>query len=341
MESPRTISNILKVWVLLLAAGVLYYIWKARAAPPLENQVEQEEEVAHTDVAVRIGTIKQMTLHGYVVGYGNVEPEPATADRPAADARITVAWPSVISEVRCIEGQHVEKGQPLLVVDRNIFSNEIDRARRLLGVTRPAAESGADEIMMTSPIGGTVQTLGIHPGEIALPTVTAVEIVNTDRLVITIGIPAWQAASISPGQRASIELPADPTMPASPSLSSAVERVDPNVDPKTNLTTVDVIVPAGRGLRPGQFGRVAVTSQSRPDCLVVPADSIVRDSLDRPYIALVSDDHKQATMTLVQPGLREGDWEQVSAEGLEPGQTIVVSGAYGLLFQSDITVLNP
>ncbi|HEX4055101.1 MAG TPA: HlyD family efflux transporter periplasmic adaptor subunit [Tepidisphaeraceae bacterium] len=341
MESSRAISNILKFWVLLLVAGALYYIWKDRAAAPLENDVEQAEEIAHTDVAVRIGTIKQMTLHGYVVGYGNVAPEPATADKPAADARITVAWPAVISEVRCIEGQHVEKGQPLFVIDQNILSNEIDRARRLLGVTRPTGQSDGNEIVMTSPISGTVQMLEIHPGEIALPTITAVEVVNTDRLVITVGVPAWQAASILPGQQASIEFPADPTFPASPPISSTVERIDPSVDPKTNLATVDVAIPAGRGIRPGQFGRVAITSRSRPDCLVVPADSIVRDSLDRPYIALVSDDHKQATMKLILPGLREGDWEQVSGEGLEPGQTIVVSGAYALLFQTDIKVMNP
>lgn len=207
MKSSQALSNILKFWVLLLLAGVLYYIWKGRAASPLENQVEQEEGVAHTDVAVRIGTIKEMTLHGYVVGYGNVAPEPATARQPAADARITVPLPSVISEVRCVEGQHVEKGQTLLVVDRNILSNEIDQARRFLGVTPATNESGADELVMTSPISGTVQTLEIHPGEVALPTVTAMEIVDMDRLVITIGIPAWQAASISPGSTPRLSFP--------------------------------------------------------------------------------------------------------------------------------------
>jgi membrane fusion protein, multidrug efflux system len=341
MESRRTLSAILKFWVLLLLAGALYYIWKDRAAPQLENQIEQDEEISHTDVPVRIGAIQRMTLHGYVVGYGNIEPAPATADQPAANARITVAWPSAISEVRCIEGQHVQKGQALFVVDRNILGNEIDQARRFLGVTGPASKPGTDEMVMTSPIDGTIQTLEIHPGEIALPTVTAVEVVNLDRLVATVGIPAWEAALISSGQRASIEIPADPATSASTSLSSSVERVDPGVDPKTNLATVDVTVPAGKGVRPGQFVRVAITSQSQPDCLVVPADSIVRDSLDRPFIALVSDDHKQATLKLVQPGLREGDWVEVSAEGLEPDQTIVVIGAYGLLFRSDIKVLNP
>ncbi len=124
-------------------------------------------------------------------------------------------------------------------------------------------------------------------------------------------------------------------------FDSKVERVDRAVDPKTNLVSVDISVPKGRAIRPGEFSRVAIAQEERLDCLVVPADSIVRDSLDRPFVAMVSDDRKQATLKLVEPGLREGDWVQVSARGLEEGQTIVVSGAYGLLFRSDIKVLNP
>jgi membrane fusion protein, multidrug efflux system len=338
MESSNTLWTILKVWVLLLAAGVLYYIWSNRAAPQLENQIEQEQETPVTNVAVRIGAIKQMTLHGYVVGYGNVEPEPATADHPAAEARVTIAWPAVISEVRCVEGQQVDKGQALFVVDRNIFGSEIGRLRKLLGDTQPATIP--DELTVTSPIAGTVAALDVHPGEVALPTAAAVDIVNTDRLDLRVSIPAWQAGSISPGQQASIDLPADPATSSTP-IDSTVQRIDPGVDPKTNLATVDVGVPAHRKIRPGEFGRVSIASESLPDCLVVPADSIVRDSLDRPFIAMVSDDHKQATLKLVEPGLREGDWVQVKAAGLAAGQTIVTTGAYGLLFQSGITVLNP
>ena len=42
---------------------------------------------------------------------------------------------------------------------------------------------------MTSPIGGTVVSLDIHSGEVALPTKTAVEVVDLDRLVVAVGVP--------------------------------------------------------------------------------------------------------------------------------------------------------
>jgi multidrug efflux pump subunit AcrA (membrane-fusion protein) len=326
METPRTVSAILKLWVLVVAAGALYYIWQDRTAPPLAGQVEQGEEIAHTDVAVKIGTIKRMTLRGHVVGYGSVEAAPATAELPAAEARVTVDWPAEVLRVQCIEGQHVDIGQVLFTAKP---------ARRVSDQTQPTEDT------IKSPIGGTVVSLDIHPGEVALPTTTAVRIVDLDRLVISAGIPAWQANEISAGQQAEVEIPADPKSESAAAFDSKVERVDRAVDPKTNLVNVDISVPKGQALRPGQFARVAIAQEERKDCLVVPADSIVRDSLDRPFIAMVSDDRKQATLKLIEPGLREGDWVQVSAPGLDAGQTIVVSGAYGLLFRSDIKVLNP
>ncbi len=323
MESSRTVSTILKLWVLLLAAGALYYIWTDRATPPLAGQVEQSQAITHTDVAVRIGTIQRMTLHGYVVGYGRVEAEPATAQMPAAEARVTVDWPAAVSQVRCIEGQHVEKGQTLFLAKP---------AQAIMGMRQQGAEEA-----VTSPIGGTVVLLDIHAGEVALPTTTAVKIVDLDRLVAAAGMPPWQAEAISPGQQAQVQIPADPANGSTVKFESTVQRVDRAVDPKTNLVSVDVAIPAGKAVRPGQLARVAIAREER-DCLVVPADAIVRDSLDRPFVAMVSDDRRQAILKLVEPGLREGDWVQVSADGLEPGQTIVVSGAYGLLFRSDIKV---
>jgi len=194
---------------------------------------------------------------------------------------------------------------------------------------------------MKSPITGTVVALNVHSGEVALPTETAVDIVDLDRLVMAVELPAWEAAGIEPGKSATVEIPADPAGGADVRFTGDVQRVDRAADSKTNLVSVDIAIPAGSHVRPGQFGRASIVRREEANCLVVPADAIVRDSLDRPYIAIVSDDQKQATLQLIEPGMREGDWVQVMGEGLSAGQTIVTGGAYGLLFRSDIKVMNP
>jgi multidrug efflux pump subunit AcrA (membrane-fusion protein) len=309
MESRRILSAILKLWVLAIIAVALYFLWQQRSAPPLASTVEAAEQVKHTSVEVRIGSIHKMTLHDELVTFGYVEPEPATADKPAAEANITVDWPAVVSEVDCTEGQAVKKGQTLFIYKNNSVS---------------------------SPIEGTVIALNIRPGEVALPTTTAIKIVDLNRLVVAADIPSWQISQISLGHPARIELPA-----TQKTFDGNVQLVDRAADPATNLVSVDIAIPPNSDLRPGQFAKVSIVTKETPDALVVPADAIVRDSQGISYVALVSDDHKQATLKRVEPGLRQDDWVQISADGLSPDQIIVTGGAFGLLFKSDISVLNP
>lgn len=316
MEPKKVVAGAVKLWVLAILAGAIYFLWGQRVKPPLENDIEAAEEIKHTDVEVHIGQIREMALREYVVGYGSVEPEPATAEAPAAEARLTLDWPpGYVEEVKCIEGQQIQKGDVLLTPRR-----------------------GQN---ITSPIAGTVVALNVHSGEVAGPGETAVDIVDLDRLVMAVGVPAWEAAGIEPGKLATVDIPADPAGGADVRFSGSVERVDRAADPRTNLVSVDIAIPAGSHVRPGQFGKANIVRHEEADCLVVPADAIVRDGLDRPYIALVSDDQKQATLQMIRPGMREGDWVQVIGDGLAAGQTIVTGGAYGLLFRSDIKVMNP
>jgi len=321
MEATKIVSGVVKLWILALAAGALYFLYAQRAAPPLENEIEASDNIQHTNVDVRIGAIRKMSLSGYTVGFGNVEPGPATPGQPAADARMTVDWPANVTQVRCVEGQHVEMGDELFVAN----------------AANAAAQNGES---IKSPIAGTVVLVDIHSGEVALPTRTAVEIMDLDRLVVAVQIPAWQAKDVAPGEPATVEIPADPVHGNSQKFDSIVERVDRDADPKSNLVGVDVTVPAKRGIRPGQLARVSILTSQQPDCLAVPADAIVRDALDRPFVGIVSDDHKQATLRPILPGLRDGDWVQITGEGIGADQTIVVGGAYALQYRDDINVLR-
>jgi biotin carboxyl carrier protein len=163
MQPRAILSLILKFWVLAMITAALIVLYFNRTAPPRASDVEAAELVKHTNVEVRIGTIQKMTLHDELVAFGYVEPEPATADKPAAEANITLDWPAVVSDVACLEGQAVKKGQTLLI---------------------------SKNVPVTSPIDGTVIAVNIRPGEIALPTATAVRIVDLNRLVIA---PMFQA----------------------------------------------------------------------------------------------------------------------------------------------------
>ena len=60
-------------------------------------------------VTVQTGKITAATLHGYVQGYGTVEPAPATADQPAAGAQLAAPSAGVVTKVNVVEGQQVRR----------------------------------------------------------------------------------------------------------------------------------------------------------------------------------------------------------------------------------------
>jgi multidrug efflux pump subunit AcrA (membrane-fusion protein) len=306
------LSTIVKLWLLAMIAGALWYISSDRAAPPTEGRQEAAEAIARTSVDVRVGVIEKKTLRQAVVAYGTVEAAPASVGGSAAISRLTVDWPAVIPAVRCVEGQPVHKGEPLFVC------------------------KGADVV---SPIDGTVTMVDIHPGEVALPTRPVVEIVDLNRLVLAAGASATVAGALKVGTPATIQLP------GGEKIESKVQRIDPAADTASGLVGVDVAIPAGhgamRGALLGQFAKVTFYLHEVADALVAPADAIVRDSLDRPEIAVVSEDRKEARLEPIQLGISQDDEVQVIGDDLSAGQTIVVGGAYALNFRSDIHILNP
>ena len=74
--------------VVIMAAGLGVFAlikWRGQASEP------RDEETTPTLVTVQTGALKLATLRRYVQGYGTVEPAPATAEEPAADAPLAAA----------------------------------------------------------------------------------------------------------------------------------------------------------------------------------------------------------------------------------------------------------
>jgi membrane fusion protein (multidrug efflux system) len=101
---------------------------------------EPEEEKTVTEVAVQVGKVTRVTLHARVDTYGTVEAEPATADRPAASARIASPSAGIVMEASVSEGQQVKKGAVLFRLDTRAADATIARAQQTVERARPAIE---------------------------------------------------------------------------------------------------------------------------------------------------------------------------------------------------------
>jgi membrane fusion protein (multidrug efflux system) len=339
----------------VLAVALVFAIACSRA---------EEGEVA-TDVGVHVGRIERATLHGYVTAYGYLEPAPAQDGTQAAGAVLSPLSAGVLAEIHAIEGRRVAKGDVLFRLDSRMaevalrkaeedeaFAEQtlarqqvllqtdgtsqraLQEAQQRLSESRnalAAARTGLAYLEIVAPLSGTVSQLNARVGQAVDATTILAKIVDLDRLVVTAGVPAEEAAALKPGQR--VLLGTDSTAP-----SGTLAMVGREVDVGTGTYRVQVTVPRGAGFTPGQFTEIRIVAQERKDVLVIPEAALVTRAGEGTWVAVVEGD--QAVRRPVTVGLREGGRVEVSGEGLEAGTAIVTTEAYSLPAETRIHVLE-
>ncbi len=210
---------------------------------------------------------------------------------------------------------------------------------------------------ITAPMAGTVAELLVSPGEISVPAMPAMKIIDFDRLTAAVSVPGTQLRMLSIGQEAEIVdrfvgVASNPstqptTEPANagdaPTTGVAEFRgkivfIDPLIDPRTGLAQAFVSLPPRSGLRPGQFVGIRIITRTEVDALVAPADSIVRNASGEAGVSVVVREFQWAFRHPVRVGITEGDWVEIEEPGLKAGDNVVTTGAFALPDQSRISV---
>ena len=99
---------------------------------------------------------------------------------------------------------------------------------------------------------------------------------------------------------------------------------DRNLDVMTGSMKCEVIFPnPGNVLRPGQFGKVRVVTETRKSALVVPQEAVTE--LQGNYQVTVVDQNNKAHICPVKMGDRFGAMWEVT-DGLKPGDKVIAQG---------------
>jgi membrane fusion protein (multidrug efflux system) len=317
---------------------------------------------APVEVTVHVGTVTRATLHRYVDAFGRVEPEPPGPGRSPARALVGAPVSGLLTRIGCAEGERVAEGSIIFELDSRAAEvaaarartalayaeRTLDRLRELLAAggaseravqdaeqTRDAARDDLaaattelELLRITAPVTGTVVGIDGVLGQPVEPNTILAEIVDLDRLVISAGVPSADAADLAPGQ------PVDFT--AGGPVVGRLAFVGDRVDPGSGTVVVRASIPAGSGLRPGQFLEFRVVTDERPDCLAVPIASVVTSEGESSWVMVVTGD--TAVRTPVMTGLRDNGMVEVSGSGLTDGTVIVTDDAYGLPAETKIRV---
>jgi membrane fusion protein (multidrug efflux system) len=334
--------------VVFLAFGTLaWFVW----LKPVPS--EAPEEKAATEVPVHVTPILRTTLHAYMTAYGAVEPAPATSEAPSASSRVAASVSGVVISVKCREGQKVEKGTPLFQLDTRSADVAIDFAQKTLerqrklvevdGTSQRALQEAEQQLataqtqrallLVTAPISGTLTRVNVSAGEaVDLATVLG-EIVDLDRLVVSAQVAGPEMSALRIGQTGEA-VPAQSTN----AVQVAVTFVGATLDPTNGTVPVRAALPAGSGLRPGQFVSLRVVTDEHANCLAVPVECLVRDAEDGEVISVV--EGTQATRKAVKAGIREGKLVEIISPELKPGMLVVTEGSYHLPRTSKVRVIQ-
>jgi HlyD family secretion protein len=186
-----------------------------------------------------------------------------------------------------------------------------------------------------SPISGIVADRPLYAGETASAGVPLLLIVDSSQIIAKAHLPQEQAALVKVGDAATLALPGDQNP-----VPAKVTVVSPMVD--ANSTTIEVWAqaanPEGK-LHPGNSAHLSIAVAKIPAAVVVPSSAVLTSAEDRSGVMVVGKDNI-AHLTAVKLGVRQGDSIQI-VEGLNPGEIVVASGAYGLPDGTQVQPASP
>jgi HlyD family secretion protein len=191
------------------------------------------------------------------------------------------------------------------------------------------AQLGYSEIR--SPIRGVITDRPLYPGEMAAAGTPLLTIMDTSQVVARAHIPQTEAVLLKNGDSATLTAPG-----LDQPIAGKVVLVSPALDP--NSTTVEIWVQGKNPkevLRPGTTAQIAMVARTVPNALTIPSESLLT-AQDGTTSVMVAGSDGKAHQKIVKIGIRDGDKVQI-VDGLQTGDKIVGTGAYGLPDNSKIT----
>ncbi len=192
-----------------------------------------------------------------------------------------------------------------------------------------------------SPINGMVAKRFVSGGEQVDGTSAQpiVEVANLQLVEFLGNAPAQYLAKMHPGERVTVTTEAVPDK----KFDGNIVAISPSVDPATGVGLVRIRVPNSSGLlRLGVFLSADIPVETHKKALVVPVEAIYRDEEGEKRVFVANGD--SATAVPVKIGIETKDQAELlpgDEGGIKEGDTIILTGGYGLGDKAKIEVKAP
>jgi RND family efflux transporter MFP subunit len=186
--------------------------------------------------------------------------------------------------------------------------------------------------LIVSPLDGFVARRAADPGAFVSQNAPVVDVVDINRVRLVANVVEKDLSQVQTGEMARVEVDAYP----GEIFFGRIARVAPVLDPATRTAPIEVEIPnAGFRLKPGMYARISITTVSRTNALVVPANAVV-DVSGKRGVFLANDDNR-VSFRPVEVGIEEPTQIEI-LNGLTEADSVVTTGAAGLTDGAQVVI---
>jgi membrane fusion protein (multidrug efflux system) len=342
--------------MLAVASGAWWYFYLEAPAASGASQLARGGFAVPVETArVTVGPIERR-----LTAVGSLRSNESVVIRPEIAGRI--------AEFRFDEGERVQKGQPLVLLDDSVWSAAVEQAQaalelsqanydravdllqRKVGTTKARdealsqmrvdqaelelAKARLDKSVIAAPFDGVVGLRKVSVGDFVNAGDDIVNLEQIDPLKADFRVAEAYLGAVEPGQRIELGVDAFPSR----TFTGEVYAIDPLIDESGRSILLRARLPnPDHMLRPGLFARVTLVLNERQDALQVPEQALVPQGQDQ-FVFKVEDG--KAAFTKVKVGIRREGMVEIT-EGLGPEDEVVTAGQLKIRDGAEVKPVPP
>ena len=262
---------------------------------------------------VRGEVIEKRMEKGTPVKKGDIIAVLDKSDYEIALQAAKAAYDTALASKNRVEKLYAQQLAPRAQLDD--ITAQVERFRAEMDTAR----LNLDRCTIKSPITGTLNQLYIEKGQYINVTDPIAEVIQMDRVKVSVGIPESDVSAVRKVQDYMVRLDAlsDKAFPAEKYFLSIAS------DPQARLYKLELEIDnTEHEILPDMFARVDIVKNEIADALSIPLYSIISLN-DQQTVYVVNDSTAHARK--IQTGIQEG-WRIQVTDGLQPGDRVVVVG---------------
>jgi len=316
----------------------------------LEQKLADQGEIADEYITpVSIQTMEYRAFHHYFQVSGNVEAIDQAFISPEINGQV--------KEIMVTEGNLVKKGQVLARLNTSITENTIQEVKTQLELATTlyekqkqlweknigsevqflqaknnkeamesklqTLEAQLDMAYIKSPIDGIVDMINIEEGELAMPGLQVMQVINLKRMRITAAVSEKYLPAIHQGEIVKLTFPTYPSL----EMEVPVYRIGNVINLGNRTFPVELRINNINGnLKPNILALITFLDYSKEEAMVIPSMIVKKDTKgEYLYVSMSQNGNSMAKKVYITTGMSYND-ETMVTTGLKPGDQVIIEG---------------